>query len=338
MTHYFTWNNPRILLAVSLVCVVLLAQCPSLRGDGVAHEINKRWMEQQANVMWNTPTLIFGAPDTQYADCSLEGFACFEYAWNATPLGVGEGWTILSVNLGFTFFSATLGNLDDRFEIQWGIGNVSELRSPDVWTILDVVTAGSAPMTRIYNVTADIEIWTFDDIYNIYLQVQGFEEPMGPDDLVFFWDSGYIEYGVLVPDDPVPPDDPDDPGSGGVKDCDFQPTIDAYRVTFQAWCDRDDALILHWIWDFGDGSTLYEDGSTAEHEYSQTGTFNVSLEVIDFWGHTASVSKWITIEANSPSGFYWSGMVEVMYWVGAAIILMVILVMLARRWKKKEET
>lgn len=337
MTHYFTWNNPRILLVLSLVSVVLLAQCPSLRGDGVAHEINKRWMAEQQNVMWVDPTLIFGAPDTQYASCSLEGFGCYEYAWNATPVLQGEGWTIESVNLGFTFFSATLGNLDDRFEIQWGIGNVSRAEPPGVWLILDVVTAGSAPMTRIYNVTADVEIWTFDDIYNIYLQVQGFEEIQGGDNLDFFWDSAYIEYGVLVPDEVIP-DDPDDPGSGGVKDCDFQPTIDGYNVTFRAWCDRADALILHWIWDFGDGSVLYEDGSTAEHEYSQTGTFNVSLEVIDFWGHTASVSKWITIEANSPSGFYWSGMVEVIYWAGGAIILMVILVMLARYLRKEEET
>lgn len=121
-------------------------------------------------------------------------------------------------------------------------------------------------------------------------------------------------------------------------DCDFQATIDAYNVSFQASCDRDDALILHWIWDFDDGTVLYDDASTIDHEYSQTGSFNVSLEVIDHDGRTASVSKWVTIEANSPSGFYWSGMVEVIYWVGATIILMVILVMLARRWKKEEET
>lgn len=123
----------------------------------------------------------------------------------------------------------------------------------------------------------------------------------------------------------------------GQYSCDFQATIDGYRVLFDGWCDRDDALILHWIWDFGDGTLLYDD-SHIDHEYSGAGTFNVSLEVIDHDGRTASVSRTITIgEGDSTSGFFWSG-TGTFCWMGGAIILMVILVMLARRWKKKEET
>lgn len=198
----------RLVVMWSMCVLVLLAP------NGGAIEGDERWMEVQDNTGWVTPENLLGPPNMADATCSLDGFGCFEYGWVASPIGVvPEAIEIVTVEISFHVFSATLGNLDDRFELSWGIGDVGHLNPPVVWTIVDVIIGGSAPTVRIFNITEDFE-WTMDDIANLYLQIQGIEGPMGPDDLDIFWDASSIRYEYRVIADPVIPPD-ENGGEGG---------------------------------------------------------------------------------------------------------------------------
>ncbi|HDI23872.1 MAG TPA: PKD domain-containing protein, partial [Thermoplasmatales archaeon] len=54
-----------------------------------------------------------------------------------------------------------------------------------------------------------------------------------------------------------------------------------------------DGEIVNYVWKFGDGKVAY--GKVVEHAYSESGTYNVTLEVVDDLGYTNSTKKSITV-------------------------------------------
>lgn len=172
-------------------------------------------MTGQDNIMWNTPNNVIGLPDTQDAWCSLDGFACYEYAWSGTPMLIPpEAYEVVSVEVTFHIWSSVLVNFDDRFELKWGIGDVGIFAPPIEWAILETITAGSAPMVRVYNITDHHDVWTLEEISNIYLKIEGFEGLMGEDRLNLYWDASSVIYEYRIIAEPVEPPVDDDDGGG----------------------------------------------------------------------------------------------------------------------------
>jgi PKD repeat protein len=60
----------------------------------------------------------------------------------------------------------------------------------------------------------------------------------------------------------------------------------------------DDGTIISWFWDFGDGYTSTDENPT--HQYSEIGTFTVTLNVTDNDGLTDDISKNLTISNDMP--------------------------------------
>ena len=70
-------------------------------------------------------------------------------------------------------------------------------------------------------------------------------------------------------------------------------------VSFDASASADpDGTIVQYAWTFGDGST--GSGATASHTYGTTGTYTVTLTVIDDDGASDSVSLGVTVGAPQP--------------------------------------
>jgi len=65
-------------------------------------------------------------------------------------------------------------------------------------------------------------------------------------------------------------------------------------VTFFTAGSRDpDGEIIHYVWDFGDGTT--GEGQKVSHAYAQVGRYEVSLSVTDSRGATAVAEAWIEV-------------------------------------------
>jgi len=77
----------------------------------------------------------------------------------------------------------------------------------------------------------------------------------------------------------------------------FTYDIDGATVSFDASSSYDrDGAIVTWLWDFGDG--VEGAGEIIEHTYSEGGTFEVTLTVIDDDGYEGQITKSIEIEAE----------------------------------------
>ncbi|MFO7956539.1 MAG: PKD domain-containing protein [Candidatus Brocadiia bacterium] len=72
------------------------------------------------------------------------------------------------------------------------------------------------------------------------------------------------------------------------------------EVNFDGSASSDgDGTITQYTWDFADGST--GSGATVSHIYSEAGTYNATLTVVDDYGTSASDTVTLTVEApNSP--------------------------------------
>jgi PKD repeat protein len=77
----------------------------------------------------------------------------------------------------------------------------------------------------------------------------------------------------------------------------FSHLIEGRRVTFVD-ASIDDAGVISWAWNFGDGS-----GTTATsptHEYAKPGVYSVSLTVKDRWGLTSYASQTVSVKDPEP--------------------------------------
>jgi len=76
----------------------------------------------------------------------------------------------------------------------------------------------------------------------------------------------------------------------------FDPMLPAYSVIYDGSSSYDyDGSIIAYHWDFGDGG--YGTGTTTTHQYSEFGTYQVQLTVLDNNGTTGSHSQSVYIES-----------------------------------------
>jgi PKD repeat protein len=66
-------------------------------------------------------------------------------------------------------------------------------------------------------------------------------------------------------------------------------------VSFDATGSTDNARIIEYQWEFGDGTTA--NGATPTHSYDQTGTYNVTVTVTDPAGNTDTKQIEVTVES-----------------------------------------
>jgi PKD repeat protein len=75
----------------------------------------------------------------------------------------------------------------------------------------------------------------------------------------------------------------------------FTSTVDELTVTLDACSSYDpDGVMTDWLWDFGDGTEGA--GEIITHIYQTSGTYRVTLTVIDDYGDTAKLTKNLSIE------------------------------------------
>ena len=68
-------------------------------------------------------------------------------------------------------------------------------------------------------------------------------------------------------------------------------------VTFDATASTDpDGTVTEWYWFFGDGTPLVAAGDVIVHEYTNPGTYNVGLWLVDDAQHIASTARVVTVE------------------------------------------
>ena len=71
-------------------------------------------------------------------------------------------------------------------------------------------------------------------------------------------------------------------------------------IGFYANTSTDDGDIVHFAWDFGDGSPGTS-GIQTSHSFSMDGNFEVTLTATDNDGNASSISKWVSIETRPPT-------------------------------------
>ena len=67
------------------------------------------------------------------------------------------------------------------------------------------------------------------------------------------------------------------------------------QCSFDASGSTDDTGIATYAWSWGDGTSDTKTAATAKHQWSEKGTFNVTLTVTDRGGLTASVTKAVVV-------------------------------------------
>jgi hypothetical protein len=96
-----------------------------------------------------------------------------------------------------------------------------------------------------------------------------------------------------------------------------------YGSSGQVFFNSQSPGAVSWSWDFGDGTTSVERNPT--HEYTQSGTYMVSLTVIDLYGAKIVLTKKVTIQRPivedlfAPSsialmGFFTIGIIGYLYY------------------------
>lgn len=79
----------------------------------------------------------------------------------------------------------------------------------------------------------------------------------------------------------------------------FMSTVEGLRVSLDASLSSDpENAIVEYLWNYGDGQT--GSGVQSTHEYSSSGTYQVTLTVKDHKGSTHSLTKPVTVIAASP--------------------------------------
>lgn len=72
------------------------------------------------------------------------------------------------------------------------------------------------------------------------------------------------------------------------------------EITFMDTSTATESTIISWSWDFGDGTTSTQQNPS--HQYSNSGTYTVSLEITDDNETTDSISRTVTIQSHSTTG------------------------------------
>jgi PKD repeat protein len=114
-----------------------------------------------------------------------------------------------------------------------------------------------------------------------------------------------------------------------VADAGEDQTVDAgATVSFDAGGSTDNVGIISYDWDFGDGSS--GTGKTTSHDYTNAGTYTVTLTVRDAAGNQAANTMLVTV--NSTGGFPW--------WIllVALLIAVVVIIVVLVFWKRRKET
>jgi len=75
-------------------------------------------------------------------------------------------------------------------------------------------------------------------------------------------------------------------------------TADVVSFSDESFHPEEDAEIVTWRWDFGDGSISEE--RNPEHRYAESGTYTIRMWVIDDRGETSAVAEVITEIASAP--------------------------------------
>jgi PKD domain len=83
-------------------------------------------------------------------------------------------------------------------------------------------------------------------------------------------------------------------------------------------------------WNFGDGTTNTTTGNTSTHAFGATGTYTVSVEVIDPYGHTANASLVVTVVRQSGTS-YTGSLTAALVVLGVAALALLLVVLLGRR-------
>jgi PKD repeat protein len=93
-----------------------------------------------------------------------------------------------------------------------------------------------------------------------------------------------------------------DPGSNEPPNAAFQVNCNDTDCNFDAAASSDsDGSIQSYQWSFGDGGTDTRTSPTTSHQYSQAGTYSVSLTVVDDDGASGSASSTITVLISTPN-------------------------------------
>jgi hypothetical protein len=114
------------------------------------------------------------------------------------------------------------------------------------------------------------------------------------------------------------------------------PTRDGASVTFSATAtdEEDSASELTYEWDFGDGETSSDANPT--HEYSKSGTYDVTLTIRDSDGDTADDSVSITIPGDVTEGGP-EFLTLLLLIIIIVVVVVLLLVLLMGKRKKKPE-
>lgn len=68
-------------------------------------------------------------------------------------------------------------------------------------------------------------------------------------------------------------------------------------ITFNGTSSSDpDGLVEKWFWDFGDNSNITGTGITTTHTFTEVGTFNVTLTVVDDVGLNSSITQQLIVD------------------------------------------
>lgn len=112
-------------------------------------------------------------------------------------------------------------------------------------------------------------------------------------DRAVFAGGGGAEYSVvLVSAETAPPQDPV---------AAFTATCEGTTCSFDASGSTDpDGDALAYRWDFGDGTTASGSTSTAQHDYSASGTYEVALRVTDASGATGDTIRQVVVQDAPP--------------------------------------
>ncbi|MCI4343807.1 MAG: PKD domain-containing protein [Thermoplasmata archaeon] len=83
-------------------------------------------------------------------------------------------------------------------------------------------------------------------------------------------------------------------------------------------------------WNFGDGATNTTTGNTSTHVFERTGTFTVTVEVIDPYHHIANATLTVTVVAQSGTS-YAGSLTTALVVLGVAAVALVAIVLVGRR-------
>ena len=110
------------------------------------------------------------------------------------------------------------------------------------------------------------------------------EEPVPPD-----------EVDPVPPSGPVPPTDPAPPETNLAPSAAFIPTCSRLACSFADASTDPEGRLTRWEWNFGDGTSVTESSAGAQHRFTVSGRYQVTLRVTDDAGLSASAARELAV-------------------------------------------